>query len=152
MPFVFGDITDYLDGDKLEYRGYKWIARGHFAEGDLSPGNADAFCFNWQNPHPNPIIVTRVILDITTPGGTAGGEIDVGSAASSGVHSDNLIDGCDPNVATVYDNIDNKGTNGNSKVRLDANGGDTDWITGQILLQNQPNLAGKYYIEYIEVL
>lgn len=152
MPFVFGDFSDYQTGDIIEFRNYKWIARGRFDEGALAPGNANAFSFNWQNPHSNPIIVTRVLLDITTPGGVAAGELDCGSAAASGVNSDNLIDGCDPDVQTVYDNLGDPGANGKFKQRLDANGGAVDWITCQILLQNQAALAGRYYIEYIEVI
>ncbi|MBA7650975.1 hypothetical protein ES703_58790 [subsurface metagenome] len=152
MPFVYGDITDYKDGDKIEWRGYKWIARGHFAEVDLAGGAMGAFSFNWQNPHANPLIITRVIVDETVAGGVATALLDIGTAANTGVHSDNLIDGCDPDVVTVYDNFGDPGANGKFKQRLDANGGAVDWITCQILLQNEVALDGKFYIEYIEVI
>ncbi|GAJ16230.1 unnamed protein product, partial [marine sediment metagenome] len=96
MPYIYGDQSLYEEGDILHFHNSRWITRGHFAEGAIAGGNADAFAFNWQNPHANPIIVTRIILDITVKGGVAAGELDVGSAAASGAHSDNLIDGCDP--------------------------------------------------------
>ncbi len=152
MAFIIGVQAGYEEGDGVHRHNGTWVTRGQMAEGPLIPGNANAFAFNWQNPHANPIIVTRVFLDITTPGGVAAGELDVGSAAASGVNSDNLIDGCDPDVQTVYDNLGDPGANGKMKVRLDANGGADDWLTCQILLQNQGALAGKYYIEYIEVI
>ncbi|MBA7605665.1 hypothetical protein ES703_12799 [subsurface metagenome] len=150
IVYIYGDPTDFEEGDGLHFIGGAWRTRGMLAEGDLTPGNVNAFAFNWQNPHANPLIVKRVFLDITTPGGVAGGELDCGSAAGTGVHSDNLIDGCDPDVQTVYDNLGDPGANGKMKQRLDANGGATDWLTCQILLQNELALAGKYYIEYIE--
>ncbi|MBA7651772.1 hypothetical protein ES703_59592 [subsurface metagenome] len=150
--YIFGDQTQFEEGDFLHFRNLQWIARGHLAEGDIAGGVATAFAFNWQNPHANPIIVTRIILDITVKGGVAAGELDCGSAAGAGVHSDNLIDGCDPDVVTVYDNFGDPGVNGKFKQRLDANGGAVDWITCQILLQNEVALDGHYYIEYTEVL
>ncbi|MBA7702597.1 hypothetical protein ES703_111366 [subsurface metagenome] len=152
MAFIYGDQTEFENGDILHRLGDRWISRGRFAEGALVGGAVGAFAFNWQNPHANPIIVTRLILDITVAGGVAAGELDCGSAAASGAHSDNLIDGCDPDVVTVYDNFGDPGANGKFKQRLDANGGATDWITGQILLQNEVALDGRYYIEYIEVI
>jgi len=152
MPYIYGDQSLYEEGDFLHFHNSRWITRGHLAEGDLVGAAANGFTLNWENPHANPIIVTRVFTDIRTPGGVAGGELDVGSAAGTGVHSDNLIDGADPDVATVYDNIGDPGANGKFKQRLDANGGAVAWITGQILLQAAGALDGKFYIEYIEVL
>ena len=150
--YIFGDQLQFENNDILHRKDEQWIARGRFAEGDIAGGNANAFAFNWQNPHANPIIVTRIILDITVAGGVGAGELDVGSAAGTGVPSDNLIDGCDPDAIIVYDNFGDPGANGKFKQRLDANGGATDWITCQILLQNELALDGKYYIEYTEVI
>jgi len=152
MAYIYGDQSEFEEGDILHRHKSQWISRGGLAEGDIAGGNANAFAFAWQNPHSNPIIVTRLILDITTAGGTADGELDAGSAPDATTHSDDLIDGVDPNAVAVYDNIDDKGANGQSKVKLDAKGGATDWLTCQILLQNEAALDGRYYIEYIEVL
>ena len=152
IVYVFGDQSAFAEGEILHRRNGLWLSRGALAEGDMAGGNANAFSFNWQNPHANPIIVTRLVLDITTPGGVGAGELDAGSAAGTGVHSDNLIDGVDPAVQTVYDNFGDPGANGKFKQRLDANGGAVAWITCQILLQNEAALAGRYYIEYIEVI
>jgi len=152
MPYIYGDQSLYEEGDILHFLNNRWQTRGRFAEGDIAGGNANAFAFNWQNPHANPIIVTRLVLDITVAGGVAAGEIDAGTAAGTGVHSDNLIDGADPDVVTVYDNFGDPGANGKFKQRMDANGGANDWLTCQILLQNEGALDGRFYIEYIEVI
>lgn len=152
MAFIYGDQTEFENGDFLHRLNDRWISRGHLAEGDLVGAAVNTFAFNWQNPHANPIIVTRLIVDVTTPGATPGALLDAGSAAGTGVHSDNLINGGAIDVAGVLDNFGDPGGNGKFKQRLDANGGATDWITGQILIQEAAALAGKFYIEYIEVI
>lgn len=121
------------------------------AKGTLTAGNANAYAFAWQNPESSKIIVQRAVVDVTTAGGTATSVLDVGSAADGTTHSDNLIDGADLNAVATYDNIDDQGTNGKSKAKLDENGGTTDYITGQILVANAASLVGKYYIEYMIV-
>jgi len=127
------------------------LDRVKVASGDLTAGAANAFAFAWQNPEPGKILVKRVMVDVTTAGGTATAVIDVGSAASATTHSDNLINGADLNAVALYDNIDDAGTNGKSKQKLDEKGGTTDYITGQILTEKADSLAGKYYIEYIVI-
>jgi|GEM_PF-2415813 len=64
------------------------------------------------NPLNRTILVEGFVLDVTTaPTDTAGG-VDAGIAANSSTSSDNLIDGLVLAAAGVYNNIDNKGTNG----------------------------------------
>jgi len=121
------------------------------ASGALTAGNANAFAFAWQNPYPTAIVVTRVVIDVTTAGGTVNSVLDVGSAADATTTSNNLIDGMDLNTIGVYDNLDNPGTNGKAKQKVDANGGAIDWVTGQILVANAAALVGKYYICYTGV-
>jgi len=127
------------------------LDRVKVASGDLAAGAANAFAFAWQNPEPGKILVKRVMVDVTTAGGTATAVIDVGSAASATTHSDNLIDGADLNAIALYDNINDAGTNGKSKQKVDEKGGTTDYITGQILTEAASSLAGKYYIEYVVI-
>ncbi len=117
----------------------------------LASGDENDFAFAWQNPERTPIIVTRVLVDITTAGGTASAVLDIGTAANATTKSDNLIDGLDVNTTGIFDNITDGGTNGKSRQRLDAKGGTTDYITGQILAAKAENLVGNVYIEYIPV-
>lgn len=104
----------------------------------------------WQNPEEYPIIVTRLVLDITTEAtGAATGNF--GAAANGTTSSDTLLDGVDIGAAAgVFDNIDDQGTNGLSKVRLAANGGAVDYLTGSGAA-DPAGLAGYAYIFYIVV-
>ena len=121
------------------------------ASGALAAGNANAFAFAWQNPEAVKIFVHRVIVDVTTAGGTGSSVIDVGSGATATTASDNLIDGMDADATGPRDNVQDQGTNGKSRQKMDENGGTTDYITGQILVANAAALAGKYYIFYTAV-
>ena len=114
----------------------------------LSSGEADAFAFAWQNPESSKIGITRVIVDVTTAGGTADSVLDVGTAADGTTSSDNLIDGADLNDAAVYDNHESGGTNGKTFQKVDENGGTTDHVTGQILVEDATDLVGNAYITY----
>lgn len=118
----------------------------------LAGGNANAFAFAWANPETSKIIVSRVVVDVTTKGAVAGALLDVGPAANATTHSDTLINGLDIATAVICaDNITNKGSNGLSLCKLDAAGGTTAFITGQILVQNATALAGYAYIYYNKV-
>lgn len=121
------------------------------ASGALTAGLVNTFAFAWENPETSRILVTRVLVDVTTAGGTATAVLDVGPAADATTHSDTLIDGVDLNAAAIYDNIDDQGTNGLSKVGVDENGGTTSFITGQILTEAASALVGNYYIFYVLV-
>lgn len=114
----------------------------------LASGDADDYAFAWQNPETSKIGVTRIIVDVTTAGGTANSVLDVGTAADGTTTSDNLIDGLDINSTGVSDNHESGGTNGKTFQDLDENGGTTDYITGQILTANAGDLEGNVYITY----
>jgi len=150
-----GVATDVaMSGDAtIANTGAVAIAAAHMkvATGALASGNANAYAFAWQNPEAAKILVHRVLVDVTTAGGTGSSVIDVGSAAGATTHSGNLIDGADLNAVALYDNIDDQGTSGKSKQKLDEKDGTTDHITGQILVADAASLAGKYYIIYTEV-
>ena len=121
------------------------------ASGVLAAGNANAFAFAWQNPESTAILVHRVLINLTAAGGTGSSVINVGTGATATTASDNLIDGPDINTTNLFDNITDKGSNGKSKQKMDAMGGTTDYVTGQILVANAASLAGKYYIFYTPV-
>jgi len=120
------------------------------ATGSLAGGSANAFAFAWQNPESVQILVLAVQLKVTAAGG-ASSIIDVGTAGDGTTHSDNLIDGgaLDGTPTFYLNNINDGGTNGKAMQLMDAKGGTTDYITGQILTADAPNLAGTYTIVYI---
>ena len=115
-------------------------------------GNSDTAggILAWQNPESNPIIVVRIVVDRTTKS-TAACTADFGSAANGTTSADNLIDGLDVNAAeAAEDNIEDKGTNGKARQRLDAKAGTTDYITGS-KATGAAGLKGNVYISYVEV-
>ena len=117
-------------------------------KGNLAAGNANVISFAWQNPEWTKIIVNRIMLRLTTAGGTGGAVMNVGIVADATSTADNLIDGLDINQTGVFDNITNKGDNGLSIGLVDEPGGTNDYITGKILTQNAASLAGKFYVAY----
>jgi len=104
--------------------------------------NKNDFLLAWQNPEAQSIVLfpNDLMAVVTTAGGTDGATLDVGSATSATTHSSNLIWQADLNA---------KGFNASiAGVTLDANGGTTSYITGQILGANASSLAGTVYIKY----
>jgi hypothetical protein len=97
--------------------------------------------FTWQNPEAQAIIIDECIIDITTSGGTATSVMDVGSAADAVTTSNNLLNNLDLTATTVT--VSTART-----IKLAANGGATDWITGQIQTEIANNLVGTYTIKY----
>jgi len=100
----------------------------------------------WQNPEQVPIIITRVILDLTTVA-TAAATLDIGTTATSATTlSDNLIDGPDVHTAAgLFDNINDAGTNGLAKVKLAVG----KWLTVAEASGNATGLVGTLYIHYV---
>lgn len=118
----------------------------------LEGGSAGDFAFAWENPETSKIIVTRVVIDVTTKSASAGSLLGVGPGATETTPSNTLIDGLDiASTVICADNITNNGVSGLSLCKLDAAGGTTTYITGQILAQNAAELAGYVYIFYHKV-
>ena len=116
----------------------------------LTPGVANDFCLAWENPEVVPILVTRILVDITTAGGTVGAVLDFGAAADDTTPSDTLINGVNANAVAIYDNL-LAANQGGTAVKLDAKGGTTAFITGQILTEAASALVGNAYIFYTGV-
>ena len=106
-------------------------------------GNTAGSLLAWANPEGVPIMVTRFILDITTPA-TGAATADFGVAADGATSSDTLVDGVDiGSAAIVADNIDGGGTNGKSFAKMTA----SQYITGS-QSASSVGLVGNAYIEY----
>ncbi len=115
----------------------------------LVAGLVNTFNFNWQNPESVAIMVTNLVVHVVT-GGTAGADIDAGTAAAADTASDNLLDGQDLGTdATWLNSFTNQATNGRCSQYMNANGGATDYICGKTLLQSGATLSGYAYIFYI---
>ena len=128
--------------------GISYVMKRYIVE-DLASGNANAFAFAVQNPEGVDCLVTNVIVDITTAGGTASSVLDVDVADAATDTGDVIIDGLDLNATGTSDRHKNAGTNGGAPVKWDKNGGSNDYVTGKILVQNAASLVGKVIIEYV---
>lgn len=131
-----------------DQNGIAYVMKRYIVE-DLTPGNANAFAFVVQNPEGVDCVVTNVIVDISTAGGTASSVLDVDVADTATGTGDDVIDGLDLNATGTFDRHKNAGTNGGAPVQWDKNGGANDHVTGKILAQNAASLVGKVIIEYV---
>ena len=130
--------------------GIAYVMKRYIVQ-NLASGNANAFAFAVQNPEGVDCVVTNVIVDIATAGGTASSvlDVDVDVVADATSTGDTIIDGLDLNATGVADRHDNAGSNGGEPKKWDKNGGSNDYVTGKILAQNAVSLAGKVIIEYV---
>jgi hypothetical protein len=117
----------------------------------LTAGLVNTIAFAWQNPESNKILITRVIVDITTGGGTGGCEFDIGPATTATGTSATIFSNLLINNTGVYDHLLVSGTGLGGVTKVDENGGTTPWITGKILVQAASNLVGNVYIFYTEI-
>lgn len=110
----------------------------------LTGGDLNAFAFAWENPEPTPIVVTKVIMDISKPGGTADAVIDVGAAPTATDTAEDLIKDADANATAVYAST--------VVAKLTKNGGALSFITGKILAAKAEALEGTVLIYYTPVV
>lgn len=109
--------------------------------------NTPGGLLSWQNPElGRDIGIVGLEIDITTVSSGAG-TADFGTTPTNGATlSDNLIDGLNLNAATgLFNNNEDKGTNGKSKQRLAAG----KWLTGSTASGSAVGLVGFAYIQYI---
>jgi hypothetical protein len=131
------------------------IASGEIrgAAGSLTEGNANAICFAWHNPEVSDVFISKVVIEITTPGGTALSVLKVGIADdATGTNLGNeYFTGIDLNTAAITDSWADGDTGVQTKlVVLQDSASATDgWVVGKILTQNAASLVGKYYIFYV---
>lgn len=110
----------------------------------LTASDAAAGLFSWQNPELGPILVTRLVLDITTPSSGAC-TADCGVAATA-ILNDTLMDGVSlATAAKVVDNINDAGTNGKARQRVVTSG----FVTGSVASGASAGLVGAALIEYV---
>jgi hypothetical protein len=123
------------------------------ASGSLTAGNANAIGFSWHNPEAQDIFISKVIVEVTTPGGTALSVLQVGIAddATGTNLGAEYFTGLDLNSAAICDswNATQTGAQTGLLTLQDSASATDGWIVGKILTQNAASLAGKYYIFYV---
>jgi hypothetical protein len=93
------------------------------------------------NPYGRQVWIGRTALYITT--GASSGTADIGVAANGSTSSDTLLDGVANNAAGVFNNIDDKGTNGKSRQLWGA----TQFVTATQVSGTVTGLVGFLYVE-----
>lgn len=130
-----------------------FIARGEprFVSGSLTAGSADAIAFARRNPEFQDILIKKVTIRITTPGGTAGSLLDVGIAddATGTNLGTEFFDDVDLNTAAIVNStIATPGTQTVEVLCQDTASATDAYVVGKILVENASSLVGSYYIEY----
>lgn len=119
--------------------------------GALAAGLVNTYAFTWQNPESVAVLVERVIIDITTAGGTATAILDVGVVANATSTAADIVNDLDLDATGICDHMLVAGAGLGGVHKVDENGGTNDWITGKIITEAASSLVGKYYIQYRKV-
>lgn len=134
-------------------QGYIAPSEVRTASGTLTAGNANAICFSWHNPEGQDILVKKVVVEVTTAGGTPGSHLDVGIAddAAGTNRGTEFFDDLDLNATQINDSwVAGDGGTQTKWVFCQDNASATDgWVVGQILDANAANLVGRWYIIYV---
>jgi hypothetical protein len=94
------------------------------------------------------IIIIGVVIDLVSPSSVPAG-VSFGVAPDGATFSDNLIDGLNVHVAGTFDNYTDKGANGRTCRKLNADNG--QYVTGsQVAAGSVAGIAGYAYISYLE--
>jgi len=149
---TFGNDPYMIYRDNMNYMRQ---GESRFGSGTLTAGNAGSIGFAW---HTNvvggqEILIKKVVIEVTTAGGTVGSHLDVGIADNAaglnrGIEFfDNLL------LNSVQINDSCLGADGGTQTKWvfcdDSSSATNGWIVGEILDANAANLVGTYYIEYI---
>ncbi len=98
------------------------------------------------NPEGADVIITKLVLDVTTPA-TGSATVDIGVGATATTSDDTLLDGVNVGAAAILaDNIDNQGTNGKSVLAW----GSAEYLTVSPSA-TLAGLEGNVYVEWIRV-
>ena len=148
-----GPISDLGTGTVIA-RNVGYIAPGEIrtASGSLTAGNANAIAFSWNNPEAQDILVNKVVVEVTTGGGTVGSHLDVGIAddATGTNRGTEFFDDLLLNSVQIDDSwvAGDGGTQTKWVLQQDNASATDDWIVGQILDANAAALVGRWYVEY----
>ena len=152
--FILSSPPQVVSGNVRFDQNVGYISPGELrsVSGSLTAGNANAICFAWNNPDKQDILIKKVVIEVTTGGGTVGSHLDIGiadDAAGTNRGTEFFNDLLLNNVA-----IDDSWVAGDGGTQIkwvfceDSVAVVDDWVVGQILDANAANLVGKYYIEY----
>lgn len=109
----------------------------------------NAIDFAWQNPHSSDIFIDKVIIDATTAS-TLAASLDAGFDADGTGAGTDFFDDVPIDVQGTYDSTiaAHQGQQVAGSLKMVANGGVNDWLTGMIRDASGAGLVGFAYIYY----
>lgn len=106
----------------------------------------------WQNTEIVPILIFRIVVNITTPSGVGATTIEIGSDADgTGMTGEISIDELDDTATGWFDNCFGPATAVTPTLYLDENGGALDYVTC-LYNGDSTNTEGTVYIFYFPLL
>lgn len=128
---------------------------GEWLTYDLTAGAQNAFALSVVNPYTRTLIIDRVLVRVTTGGGTASATLDVDVDADGATGGLDIFEGIDISSSTtgLYDSLNDtdSGSGGDGKAIIwDKVGGTSPYLTAQILDAAAASLVGKVYVHVIE--
>lgn len=112
---------------------------------ELATGTGGGGVAAIANPLGVDLIITRLLVHTTTKS-TGASTVDAGVAADDETSSDTLLDGADLGTAAgIFDNIENKGTNGKARQVWGAD----QYVTISQASGAVAGLVGTAHVEYV---
>jgi len=148
-PVLHFDST-LTSGIKIHYNeGYFAPGEKHVSVIALTGALQNTIDFAWQNPHSNAILIDKIIVDATTPS-TLAASMDIGFDADGTGAGTDFFDDVPIDAAGTYDSTiaGDQGQQTTGVLKMVANGGGNDWITGFIRDASGADLVGFAYIYY----
>lgn len=141
--------------NNLVEKNIGYIASGEIrtASGTLTAGNANAIGFAWHNLELQDIYIKKVVVTVTTGGGTVGSHLDVGIADDATYTNGGTEFFNDLLLNNVQVNDSTNAADGGNQTKWvfcqDSVSATDGWVVGKILDANAASLVGSYYIEYV---
>ena len=120
---------------------------GTWIKGSLTASDAAGGVFSEENSYGSDLVVLRVVIFVSTGASDSSVRVDIGTAANATTSADTLIDNLNVSDIGLYDNLDDKGTNGNTVLKW----GNNQFINASRVAGATSGLAGTYAIQVIDM-
>lgn len=120
---------------------------GTWIKGSLTASDSGGGVFSEQNTYGSDLVVLRVVVMVTSAASDSSVRVDIGTADGATTSSDNLLDDLNVSDVGLYDNLDDKGSNGNTVLKWGA----SQYITASRAAGATSGLVGTYAIQVIDM-
>ena len=120
---------------------------GTWIKGSLTASDAAGGVFSEENSYGSDLVVLRVVIFVSTGASDSSVRVDIGTAADATTSADTLIDNLNVSDIGLYDNLDDKGTNGNTVLKW----GNNQFINASRVAGATSGLVGTYAIQVIDM-